>query len=440
MLVVHRGSCTDSVLKEFDIKDVTPKLSVKYSGCYDATLSSNLDTMLDSSISYYWVPGDNSANLNGLHPKHTYPGDGSYVATLVVKQNSCTRNFSEPVAFKHNQLVFSTDNQQACTKLPVNFTITSSVEPWDTLKWETGDGHTYLVPSYNFSHRYTDTGTYIVKLSSANYPCELPYLMKVIVTKPELGTIAPQAVCAGSTASFQALAIAGPQGETFKWNFGDGSKANGSDVTHTYKDSGTYTVTLISSDPCKDTVTRNIHIVRMQADLPISGSSQVYLGDTANYTIPLIKGLKYNWSVEPSPYVLNGGETQVNILFDGKDTGARTIYCTYTNGLCTTTISKTVDIIARPDAVKEMKAADGQLAVFPNPTTGEITLSIDNTQNGFYNLQLMDISGKVLSESTEHFITGKISSTLSLRMFPAGVYYLKLSGNNGMMMQKIIKN
>ncbi|MEY2899419.1 MAG: hypothetical protein RL138_1472, partial [Bacteroidota bacterium] len=48
---------------------------------------------------------------------------------------------------------------------------------------------------------------------------------------------------------------------TISWDFGDGQTANGSNVQHTYTNSGSYTVTLIVNDgTCADTTTQQINI------------------------------------------------------------------------------------------------------------------------------------------------------------------------------------
>ena len=44
----------------------------------------------------------------------------------------------------------------------------------------------------------------------------------------------------------------------FSWAFGDGGQDSGAVVTHTYGQSNTYTVTLTASNPCDQTVLRDI--------------------------------------------------------------------------------------------------------------------------------------------------------------------------------------
>jgi len=68
-----------------------------------------------------------------------------------------------------------------------------------------------------------------------------------------------------------------------------------------------------------------------------------------------------------------------------------------------------------------------QIAVYPNPTTGQLTM--DNGQLTINGVELFDVYGRKL-----------FLRSYDLTDFPAGVYFLKITTENGIITKKIIKN
>ena len=75
---------------------------------------------------------------------------------------------------------------------------------------------------------------------------------------------------------------------------------------------------------------------------------------------------------------------------------------------------------------------------YPNPTTDALTISIADYKAENLNISLFDITGKeVYTETVQDFSTDK---TISLKSLQAGVYILKLKGENFSESRKIVKN
>lgn len=72
------------------------------------------------------------------------------------------------------------------------------------------------------------------------------------------------------------------------------------------------------------------------------------------------------------------------------------------------------------------------VSVFPNPTNGKLT--IVNTHGG--KISIYNMYGALLAE----YMQRGNSMELNISHFPAGVYYLQINSENGMAVQKIIKN
>ena len=75
------------------------------------------------------------------------------------------------------------------------------------------------------------------------------------------------------------------------------------------------------------------------------------------------------------------------------------------------------------------------ISIFPNPSNGEITISL--TQTGLSpELELFDAAGKLILQRT----LTQSESQLQLRDYATGVYTLRLTANSKSQTFKIIKN
>ena len=80
---------------------------------------------------------------------------------------------------------------------------------------------------------------------------------------------------------------------------------------------------------------------------------------------------------------------------------------------------------------------DELFRIYPNPTNGLLNVRINNYV-GKVNIQVIDINGRIVSEyKNEDFNTEK---SLNLNNLQAGMYILKVNGDNVNFTQKIIKN
>lgn len=85
---------------------------------------------------------------------------------------------------------------------------------------------------------------------------------------------------------------------------------------------------------------------------------------------------------------------------------------------------------------------DGQLtkpaddfAVFPNPFSSEVSVSVAVDASEPRTIEILDVSGKMLVTTS---VTGPTTS-LNVPHLPTGVYYLRISGNGNTQIQKVIK-
>jgi len=126
--------------------------------------------------------------------------------------------------------------------------------------WNYGDntGNNSTGVTNSTYHGYTVKGTYSVKLNASDTTMTTVTASATITIAPIALTIlpitGPSSVTIGDTASFSASAGGGTSPYSFSWNFGDGTGnvaggiANPSSQSHTYTNTGTFTVKANATD------------------------------------------------------------------------------------------------------------------------------------------------------------------------------------------------
>ncbi len=150
--------------------------------------------------------------------------------------------------------------------------------------WDFGDGSPQAIAGTNsVNHVYSGPGTYNVKLiltdtTYCNSPDSITIQLRVAaLVKAQFET--PPTGCAPYTAVFNNTSLAG---QTFLWDFGDGTGSNAVNPTHLYATAGTYTITLIANDP-----------------------NTCNLTDTTSYTISVFDNPVSSFTTSPVPPVEN---------------------------------------------------------------------------------------------------------------------------------------
>ncbi len=77
-------------------------------------------------------------------------------------------------------------------------------------------------------------------------------------------------------------------------------------------------------------------------------------------------------------------------------------------------------------------AFHNEISLYPNPTDGKINITGPNDIAG-YNVQVLDVSGKIL-------LSQPLSSEIRLDHLQSGIYFLRISGKQGVSTHRIIRN
>ena len=87
--------------------------------------------------------------------------------------------------------------------------------------------------------------------------------------------------------------------------------------------------------------------------------------------------------------------------------------------------------------VKEVKELEG-VRVFPNPTAGELRIEVaGQARNDVVNVEVFDVYGRKLSHISN--LISQISNLIDISEFPAGIYFVRITTEKGIITKKVIK-
>lgn len=79
-----------------------------------------------------------------------------------------------------------------------------------------------------------------------------------------------------------------------------------------------------------------------------------------------------------------------------------------------------------------------KVVVYPNPTTDWINLKIESIETSEINVQVLDISGRLIEQSILQVNSGSTNHTINVASFPAGNYFIRTVVNGETYTQKIV--
>ncbi len=171
--------------------------------------------------------------------------------------------------------------------------------------WDFGDGG--IAVGRIASYVYTQVGTYTARVVASNSTNRLTATTRVTITditEPSVVTIAGLTVQNSSPAAvnevitFTANITAGTN-VSYTWDFGDGGRAVGQEVTHVYTQAGTYTATVeVSNSSNTLTATTGVTITEEAiAGLTVQNTSPAAVNEVITFTANIRAGdnVTYRW-------------------------------------------------------------------------------------------------------------------------------------------------
>jgi gliding motility-associated-like protein len=242
--------------------------------------------------SYEWNFGDGTPQIGplpaatGYTQTHTFTSVGTFQVMLIaIDPTTCnirdTSYINIRVGDLEAQLDFNAVKIGACTAFQYQFNNTSLAPPsrpfTDTsFSWNFGDNSPVVIAGINpVTHTFPAPGTYNVILTLrdtayCNYP-DADTLQLSVDANVDANFTTPPTGCAPYTAIFDNTSVAG---QTWQWDFGDGGGFSSTEFepTHVYA-AGTYTITLVATNPNTCNVTDTARFTITVYDNPVSNFS-----------------------------------------------------------------------------------------------------------------------------------------------------------------------
>lgn len=277
LIVTSHNGCKDTVIKSVMVHPL-PDAKFNTTNVCDGTIVPFTDQSTiaapDLIQSWEWNFGDGSPVYNNQTTSHPYSSKGSYTSKLVVVSNfGCADSITKTVIVHPNPVVsFTAPDTSGCAPLCISFLDQSSVSPGTNMQWEwnVGDGSAVSY-SQNFDHCFTN-----LSVSSAAYYSIILTVTSdsgcfATMTKNSYISVFPNPVADFSTQPTKTsfldplveITDASAGVDFWNWDFGDQTISSVSNPgAHTYADTGTYLITLITSTQygCSDTTYKTVDI------------------------------------------------------------------------------------------------------------------------------------------------------------------------------------
>lgn len=264
---------------------------------FDASKSNDPD---GSITSYAWDFGDGTTGT-GVFIRHKYEQSGEYKVTLSIRDNTELENNSASdslmVKVNTSPVAMLSGPSLVCPAQEAAFVSDGSYDADGAIAaygWSFGDGATATGASV--AHAFANPGLYTVTLSvddgtdTTNNTGAAARTISVN-RPPTAGIAAHKAlVCPGEPVAFSSALSTDRDGKisAAQWNFGDGSTAEGMEVTHAYAAPGRYRIDLGVRDDsgleaCSTAETSSAIEVNAPPVAHAGGDREAYVGGALDY-------------------------------------------------------------------------------------------------------------------------------------------------------------
>ena len=336
-------------------------LERKTNYCVPATITF-IDTTGTPAQTWTWDFGDGSPQAVGTNDtiQHVYNNPGDYTVRLVkcdpASCNGCDTARLE-IRIRTDEAVFDMTavRQPPCESLSYLFTLNSTPpKPYQSNSFilNFGDGSPSVTvgpADFPYSHQYAE-GVYnatltLVDSSYCNAP-DIDTVLLRVAANVKASFVAPDSACVPATITFENTSKGG---ETFTWDFGDGSTSNEVSPTHTYNSATAYTVNLqvVDNNTCNktDDTTMVVNVFPPPtADFTFSPNKPVENTPISFVNQSSPDAVSYIWEFGDG-----NGSSATNPVHQYNRTGVYDVYLIATNRTgCTDTITKQVSAIVIP--------------------------------------------------------------------------------------------
>lgn len=226
-------------------------------------------------VAYQWDFGD-GATATGINARHSFKQSGRYDVTLTVTDdmglpNSQASDTANVVVNQPPQPAIKAP-KAACPNEQLAFSGGGSKDPDGELtdfSWDFGDGRS--IGGVDVVHAYGAPGLYDVTLSvddgtglkNARSQTVLPFRVN---RQPRAEAGPDRLACPGEEIAFDGTGSVDWDGSlvAYRWDFGDGARAEGSQVAHRFAEPGLYKIRLAVTDDSRSRCAMDTSVARVR--------------------------------------------------------------------------------------------------------------------------------------------------------------------------------
>jgi PKD repeat protein len=442
LIAVSDKGCRDTVQRPVTPLPTSNAVFTYAPTCYgDLMQFFNPGSPLDSL--YVWQFGDNQTNFL-QEPAHFYALPGNYTVTLsVIAATGCISTASRSVTVSPLPVAsFSAGNSCLGSNCLLTDQSTVGNGTITTRAWSVdgiggiGNGSTSLIT-------FPDTGNYRIRLTVTSDIGCTDTVSTVVMNHPlpeASFSFNPQFGNPPLDVDFQNLSAGAG---TYTWHFGDGDSSISADPSHTYADSGLFAIRMIATSAfgCSDTALSSIYVVRPVLDIAVTGDSSYRSGDYFHIVTRLanlgtraidrvwLEARLENGSVirerltRDIPTGVNGTTTytfSASFLLNGNEDPE--YYC-----IKATDPNDEEDDVPSNNERCYNRTSEPVIMVYPNPTTGILSLDLLMNYREEVDIDLYDNLGRFLENiSRSRLEPGLNRVELDIRDRSAGNYSLRI--------------
>lgn len=472
---VTQNGCSDTDTVQVTVTSPPPSTVVANAGA-DVTICNGDSTTLTASggSTYLWSTGETTANIT-VNPTTTTTysvtvGDGagnSDTDNVIVTVNTVTANAGADVTIINGD------------------SITLTASGGDTYLWSSGETTASITVNPSSTTSYTVTATIGSCTDSA---------VVQVTVDPVTGTVNANAGADVSICSGESTVLTASGGSLYQWSTGETTQS----ITVSPGTTQTFSVTVSEegSNSASDDVIVTVN------DVPVANAgSNVTIETGQNVTLTASGGDTYLWSTgettasikvspetttvysvtvfkntcqdtasvqvtvnqvditNPPPAKANAGQDvticigeSANLIASGgatylwstgeaqksinvKPTRTTTYSLEATRGGITDTDTVTVTV---QNCTGTFNDTSSSMAIYPNPTKGNLNVSINNNLNENFNIFITDAKGSVIYMDKLDVKQDSYSKEIDLSQYAKGIYFVRLFNSDQNLVKKIV--
>lgn len=295
--------------------------------------------------------------------------------------------------------------------------------------WYASDATTQLGTGLSYT---TDTLTeattfYLQRIATGEGGCASDLLE--ITVEPNPLTSAGFGV-AGTGNLFASFADSSENADSVLYRFGDGATSTMASPLHTYADTGTYTVQQIAYGFCGNDTTELV--VTITCAFPVADFNATIVPDSNGVTVEFVSVAANADSVlfTFSNGATAAGDTTIDFEFTGQYEVTMVAYNVC--GSDTSTLTLNLQNTGLAGVLSEQS-----LRMYPNPTDGAFTVSLDLVEQADLHIELLDPRGRVIMSDDLGVQFGRVEHRMVADDLAEGLYLVKIVADEQVVVRKL---